>query len=284
MRAELLFVMALALAGCASEPRPVDPPRLKSALEAENDGAKRFQRGDFAVAERRFVEAAKLFASIDDDAGNTRNRLHLVRARLAQGRAEAALELLEALPGDVAVVEVLQIKGQCLLALGRAEDATRLLAGAERACTAPCAAGASLAILRGRAALARGDHAAALSHAERALKLLRDKNEPNEVGNAWRLLAAVHLARGDPAALAAAEAALDIDRRLALPEKIARDWLLIGDIHRQGVQGKAAEALVRAATAYRKARSVAEAAGLDEVSLTAVQSLQAIGMKKKPVE
>lgn len=280
MRAELLFVMALALAGCASEPRPVDPPRLKGALEAESDGAKRFQRGDFAVAERRFVEAAKLFASIDDDAGNTRNRLHLIRVRLAQGRAEAALELLGALPGDVAVVEVLQLKGQCLLALGRAEDATRLLAGAEQACAAPCAVGASLAILQGRATLMRGDPAAALNHAERALQLLRDRNEPNETGNAWRLLAAVRLARGEPAALAAAESALDIDRRLALPEKIARDWLLIGDIHRQGVQGKAAGALARAATAYRKARSVAEAAGLEGVSLTAVQSLQSIGMEK----
>ncbi len=280
MRAEWLFVMALALAGCASAPRPADPPRLKGALEAESDGARRFQRGELAIAGRRFVEAAKLFASIDDDAGNTRNRLHLVRVRLAQGRADAALELIEALPGDVAVVEVLQIKGQCLLALGRVEDATRLLAGAEQACAAPCAAGGSLAILQGRAALARGDHVAALSHAERALQLLRDRNEPHETGNAWRLLAAARLARGDPAALAAAESALDIDRRLALPEKIARDWLLIGDIHRQGVQGQAAEALARAATAYRKARTVAEAAGLDGVPLTAMQSLQAIGMEK----
>ncbi len=281
MRAELLFVMALALAGCASEPRPVDPPRLKSALEAESDGAKRFQRGDFAVAERRFTEAATLFASIDDDAGNTRNRLHLARVRLAQGRAEAALELLAALPAaDAAAVAVLLLKGQGLLALGRAEDASRILASAEKACAAPCAAGASLAILLGRAALARGDGAAALGQAERALQLLRDRNEPHETGNAWRLLAAARLAGGDPAALAAAEAALDIDRRLALPEKIARDWLLIGDIHRQRAPDKAAAALEPAATAYRKARSVAEAAGLEEISLTAMQSLQAIGMKK----
>ncbi len=281
MRVELLLALALALGACASEPRPVDPPRLKSALEAESDGAKRFQRGDFKVAERRFTEAAKLFASIDDDAGSTRNRLHLARVRLAQGGAEAALDLLAALPAaDAAAVEVLLLKGQGLLALGRAEDATRILASAAQACPDPCAAGASLAILQGRAALARGDAAASLGQAERALRLLRDRNEPHETGNAWRLLAAARLMRGDPAALAAAEAALDIDRRLALPEKIARDWLLIGDIHRQGSAGKAGAALEAAATAYRRARSVAAAAGLEEISLAASQSLQAIGMEK----
>ena len=284
MRAELLFVLVLALAGCASEPRPVDPPRLKSALEAESDGAKRFQRGDFTVAERRFAEAAKLFASIDDDAGNTRNRLHLARVRLAQGRAGAALELLEALPAAAASAEMLSLKGQALLALGRTGDAARMLVGAEQACASPCPGAASLAILQGRVALAQGDAAMALGLGERALQLLRDRNEPNETGNAWRLLAAARLARGDAAALAAALAALDIDRRLALPEKIARDWLLIGDIHRHGAPGKTAEALELAATAYRKARSVASAAGLEDISLAATQSLQAIGMGKNPAE
>jgi tetratricopeptide (TPR) repeat protein len=284
VRAELLLVLVLALAACASEPRPVDPPRLKSALEAESDGAKRFQRGDFTVAERRFAEAAKLFASIDDDAGNTRNRLHLARVRLAQGRAGAALELLEALPAAAASAELLSLKGQALLALGRTGDAARVLVGAEQACAAPCPGAASLAILQGRVALAQGDAAMALGLGERALQLLRDRNEPNETGNAWRLLAAARLARGDAAALAAAQAALDIDRRLALPEKIARDWLLIGDIHRHGAQGKTAEALEPAATAYRKARSVASAAGLEDISLAATQSLQAIGMGKNPAE
>ena len=281
MRAELLLVLALVLAGCASsDPKVVDPPRLRSALEAESDGARRFQRGDLAIAERRFTEAAQLFASIDDDTGKRRNRLHLVRVRLAQGRAAAALDLLEGLPAEAASAELLSLKGQTLLALGRAGDAAQVLAAAEQACAAPCASAAGLAILQGRAALALGDAATALSRAERALQLLRDRNEPNETGNAWRLLAAGRLARGDVAALAAAEAALQIDRGLALPEKIARDWLLIGDIHRQAAAGKSAEAVVQAATAYRKARSVAAAAGLDEISLAALQSLQAIGMEK----
>lgn len=283
MRAERWLLVALAVAGCASEPRPVDPPRLKAALEAESEGAKRFQRGDLVVAERRFVEAVKLFASIDDDAASVRNRLHLARVRLAQGRADAALELIDALPGGAAAtVEPLLLKGQGLLALGRSADAIRVLATAEQACASPCAAGASLAILQGRAALALGEVPVALAQAERAMQLLRDRNEPQETGNALRLLAAARLAGGDPAALLAAEAALDVDRRLAVPEKIARDWLLIGDIHRSATRGNASAPPEPAAAAYRRALDVANAAGLDEISMTAMQSLQAIGMEKKP--
>lgn len=284
MRAELLVILVLALGACASEPRPVDPPRLKAALEAEGDGAKRFQRGDLGQAERRFAEAAKLFASIDDEAGNRRNRLHLARTRLAQGRSEAALEILAALPADPASIDLQLLKAQGLLAAGRADDAFRMLSDADQACAGPCVVRPSLAILQGRAALARGDAAAALGQAERALLLLRDKAEPNETGNAWRLLAAARLAKGDPEALAAAQAALEIDRHLALPEKIARDWLLIGDIHRRSAQGKPAEGFTQAAAAFQKARSVADAAGLAEISLAASQSLQAIGMGKNPAE
>lgn len=279
MRAEFLLILTLVLAGCASsEPRAVDPPRLRSALEAESDGAKRFQRGDLAIAERRFTEAAQFFASIDDGAGKLRNRLHLVRVRLAQGRADTALELIEALPADAASAELLSLKGQTLLALGRVGDAARVLAAAAQACVAPCANDAGLAILQGRAALALGDAGTALVWAERALQLLRERNEPNETGNAWRLLAAARLARGDAAALAAADAALQIDRRLALPEKIARDWLLIGDIHRRAATGNSAEAIERAAAAYRKALDVARNAGLNEISLNAMQALKTIGM------
>lgn len=284
MRAELLFVMALAIAGCASEPRPADPPRLKSALEAESDGARRFQRGDLAVAARRFGEAARLFASIDDEAGSLRNRLHLVRVQLAQGRAAAALEEIGTLPATAASAEALALKGQALLAAGRADEAARELVGAERACAAPCGAAASLAILQGRVALARGDAATALGQAERALQLLRDRNEPHEAGNAWRLLASARLAAGDAMALAAAEAALQIDRRLALPEKIARDWLLIGDIHRHAMRERTNATSAEAAAAYARALGVAHAAELAEIALLAEQALRGLASGKIPVE
>jgi tetratricopeptide (TPR) repeat protein len=275
------------LAGCASTPKPADPPRLRAALEAESDGAKRYGRGDYGVAERRFDDAIRIFASIDDASGSARNRLHLARTRLAQGRAAAALDLLDATPAAVdpgLTLDSLLLKAQALLGLARAADAQQSLASAAGYCGPACPQAASLSLLQARAALDGSRAADALAHAEAALKLLRDRDEPAETGNAWRLIAAARLAGGDAAAaLPAAQAALDIDRRLAVPEKIARDWLLIGNIHRSGSSGASRqETDGEAAAAYRRALGVANAAGLAEISTIAEQALKNDGMNKKP--
>lgn len=284
MRAEqlLLLVPVLMAVACASEPRPADPPRLKSALEAESDGARRFQRGDLAVAERRFGEAERLFASIDDSAGRARNRRHLARVALLQGRADAALVLLEEATDAASPLDGRLLRGQALLAAGRAEDAQRLFDGLVGECSAACPAAASLAILRGRAYLARGDSATAKTQAEYALARLKDRDEAAETGNAWRLLAAARLAAGElAAAQVAAQSALDIDRRLAVPEKIASDWMLLGDILRKQRPDANPGDYAVAAAAYLRALDVAVAAGLDAITMNAKQALHAIGMEKK---
>lgn len=279
MDAKWIAIIAVGLAACASEPKPVDPPLVQSALAAESEGAKRYVRGEFAVAERRFVEASRLFASIDDVDGDMRNRLHLVRTQLAQGRSEKALELLDAMRGATATkLQVRILTGQAQLALARYAEADAALADAALECAGTCAAAASIAILQGRAALARAkaDTASALS--SRALELLGKADDANETGNAWRLRAAAMLAlRDTESAMAAAQNALGIDRRLALPEKIARDWLLIGDIRRQSA-GQSPTALAEVATAYRRALEVARAAGIEEISRLASQELKAICM------
>ena len=280
MRAKSILLQVLILAGCGSTPKPADPPRLRAALEAESDGAKRYGRGDFSVAERRFDEAMRLHASIDDAPGRARNRLHLARALLAQGRAEAALNLLNAAdpgaePGQA--LDTLLLKTQAQLALARDAEARQSLAAAADRCAAACPQAASLNLLQARAALAGKRAQEALTHADTALKLLRDKGEAVETGNAWRLIAAARLAGGDAAgALPAAEAALVIDRRLALPEKIARDWLLIGDIRQQVGAGDTA-------AAYQRALDVANASGLAEVARSATLSLAKFNdIKKAP--
>ncbi len=278
MCAKSIFLAALILAGCGSTPNsansPADPPRLRAALEAESDGAKRYARGDFNVAERRFDEAMRLHASIDDAPGRTRNRLHLARTRLAQGRAEAALDLLNvadpgAEPGPA--LDTLLLKAQAQLALARDAEAQQSLTAAADRCGAACPQAASLNLLQARAALAGKRPQDALAHADAALKLLRDRGEAVETGNAWRVIAAARLAGGDTAgALPAAQAALDIDRRLALPEKIARDWLLIGDIRRKVGAGDTA-------AAYQTALEVANAAALTGIAETATQALAELG-------
>jgi tetratricopeptide (TPR) repeat protein len=272
VRARYFLIAALILAGCGSTPKPPDPPRLKAALETESDGARRHERGDHVVAARRFDEAARIYASIDDDAGTVRNRLHLARTELAQGHAEAALL---ALPGTPSLESNL-LKAQAELALNRHEAVQQSLAAAGAQCAAACPQLATLKLLQARAALTAQRAAEALTHAEAALKLLGDGNEAAETGNAWRLIAAARLATGDPAgALPAAVAALDIDRRMALPEKIARDWLLIGDIRKTlGAPDSA--------SAYQRAADVAQAAGLAEVVRLAAQALAATGPGSGP--
>lgn len=272
MRASHFLTAALILTGCGSTPKPADPPRLRAALEAESDGARRFERGDHVVAARRFDEAARIHASIDDDAGTVRNRLHLARTELARGRAEAALL---ALPSQASLDSNL-LKAQAELALNRLEAAQQSLAAAATLCTAVCPQQPSLRLLQARAALMGQRAADALAHAEAALKLLQDKSEAAETGNAWRLIAAARLAQGDAAgALPAAGAALEIDRRLALPEKIARDWLLVGDI-RKALSASDTEA------AYRRAAEVAGAAGLDELARVAMRALAPAGSAVAP--
>lgn len=281
MRARTFLIVSLILAGCGSAPNsanaPADPPRLRAALEAESDGAKRYARGDHAVAARRFEQAARIYASIDDTSGAARSRLHLARSELAQGRAEAALQVLapaeRRADGDFAL-DTWLITAQAQLALDRGDAAQQSLAAAAALCAGPCPQRASLHLLQGRAALV-GQHAAeALAHAETALKLLQDRNEAHETGNAWRLIAVARLAGGDATgALPAAEAALEIDRGLALPDKIARDWLLIGDI-RGKVDAR------EAAAAYRRALDVANAAGLGEIAALAATALAATSPTK----
>jgi len=277
--ARLLLIAALLLAGCSSAPKTADPPRVKAALEAESDGARRYARGDYAVAARRFDEAARICASIDDAPGVGRNRLHLARAELAQGRAEAALAVLAAAAGDGEGPSpgILLTIAQAQLALGRDVAAQQSLAAASAGCGSACPQLPGLRLLQARAALAAQRAPEALAHAEAALKLLQDMDEAAETGNAWRIIAAARLAAGDTAgALPAAGAALDIDRRLALPEKIARDWLLIGDIRRRAAPGDALRQ-DSAAAAYRRALDVANAAGLAAIATTATQALADTG-------
>lgn len=273
MRTSLVVISALLLAACGSTPPPPEPYRLRAALEAESEGAKRYGRGDYAFAVRRFDEAVRLYAGIDDTTGATRSRLHLARSELALGRAEAALALLATAeqgsdPGFA--LDILLLKAQAQLALNRDAAAQQSLAAAATHCAAECPQAASLRLLQARAALAAMRGAEALAHAEAALKLLQGKDAPHETGNAWRLMAAARLANGDASgALPAAHNALDIDRRLALPEKIARDWLLIGDIRLKVGAGDTA-------AAYQRALDVANAAGLAEVAHDAMQSLAKI--------
>ena len=261
---------ALLLAACGSAPKVGEPALRKQAQETERDGARRYSRGDYAGAARHFAAAGQLQQSLDDPVATARNQLHQSRAELAMGQAEAALQrALRIAPAEFAV-DALLLQAQANLALGSITAAQASLAVAATSCAATCPQSASLNLLQARAALADQRAPDALKHAEAAMKLLQDKDEAAETGNAWRLIAAARLASGDAVgALPAAGAALDIDRRLALPEKIARDWLLIGDIRKKVGAGDTAPA-------YQRALDVANAAGLQEIAGIAAQAINEV--------
>lgn len=269
---------SLLLAACGSAPKVSEPALRKEAQQAERDGAQRYARGDYAGAARHFAAAGQLQQSLDDPAASARNQLHQARAELALGQAEAALQRAQRIASGELAVDALLLQAQANLGLGRLAAAQTSLAAAAAACGQACPQSASLNLLQARAALADKRAPDALRHAEAALKLLQDKDEAAETGNAWRLIAAARLAGGDAlGALPAAQAALDIDRQLALPEKIARDWLLIGDIRRKVGAGGTAPA-------YQRALDVANAAGLAESAATATQKLLEINKTKEVVQ
>jgi tetratricopeptide (TPR) repeat protein len=281
-----LLAACIFLAACGSVPSTPESALRERALQNEQDAARCHARGEFALASQHFGEAARLFASIDDNAGAARNTLNQVRTELAAGQAMAALNRLDRMQAEddpALSIETAQLHAQAYLALGQSPAAAAALESAFEQCSGRCPGIASLHVLAARLDLAENRPQQALAHATSALQALQNQNQAPETANAWRLTATAQLALNHPgAALIAAQAALDIDRRLALPEKLARDWLLIGDIRRAQKVGAGTTAKrpenspMDAATAYRRALGIALAAGLDALAERARQALATI--------
>lgn len=267
----LTAVLAWLLPACSSTAPPAaapEPALRAQAQELEADGVRRLARGDYTAALGRLSEAARLQQSLDDVAALARVQLGQARAQLALGQAKEALAHAQAAAENAPGMEPLMLQAQAHLALGQASQARGILDRLALQCAASCDELGSLRILQARAALAGGQAQESMAHAKAALAILRDKKDETQAGNAWRIMGVSHLMLGDlPAALAAAQTSLEIDRRLGLPEKIARDWLLVGDVQRKSGAPEATQA-------YRRALSVAQAAGLKEVVKLASEALK----------
>lgn len=286
-----LLAACVFLAACGSAPQAPEPALREHALQSEQDGARRYARGEFGAASQRFGEAARLFTRIDDTAGAARNTLHQARTELAAGQAMIALGRLDAMRASnpAQSIETEQLRAQAQLALGQSDAAATTLNSAFEQCAGQCPQAASLHVLAARLDLARDHPQAALTHTAAALQALQNKDEAAETANVWRLTAAARLALKNPgAALVAAQTALELDRRLALPEKLARDWLLIGDIRHAEKAGAgntaktAANSTMDAAAAYQRALDIALAAGLEPLAGYARQALAATKIDAPP--
>ena len=264
-----LLVGALLLAGCAGDPKPPpEPPVRQRAIEAETSGVARYVRGDYGTAIRLFSEAARLQQSLDDGGAAARNQLNRARAELALGQAQDTLNHASEVGDGPLLVRALLLQLQANLALGRFDPASELLAHMEKLCPYGCPERGSFLLLRARVALTDRNAKQALVDAEAALSILKGQQEERETANALRVIAAARLALGElSTALVAAQAALEIDRQLALPEKIARDWMMVGDIHHRAKRASDAK------SAYQRAQSVAQAAGLEDIVRLASEAI-----------
>lgn len=278
LRARLfLATLCAQLIACGGTPPRLLPVPQEAALQLEQDGAKRYARGEFLAASARFAGAARLFTAIDDPAAARRNTLHWARAELAAGQPEAALAPLDRLSAADPSLQpdLLALRAQAQLALGQTAAARTTLTTAFAACR-DCPQLSSLHLLASRLALDENRATEALTHAISAAGLLDTKKAPAETANAWRLTAEARLAMGEGiAALSAAETALDIDRQLARPEKIVRDWLLIGDARKLGAGGTPGNAR----EAYRRALEIALAATENRLADQARERLAGLEIK-----
>lgn len=266
-----VLALTLSVAGCASAPAPL-PPLKRQALEAETQGARRFEQGYFEVATAQFQEAQRLNQSLDDQAGVARNLAHQVRAALAAGLPAAAQATLNTLvqrqpSAQDPDIETGLLQAQVALALNDLPTAQAVLKGLSARCQA-CAQAAPLAVLHARVALGQSQAQVAEQWLMQALGPLARQSEPRELANAWRLMAHAQALQQRPAeALASAHEALRLDRALGLPEKIAADWLLIARV--QTPLDRA-----QARSAYARARAVASAAQLHALVAQIDQSLK----------
>ena len=274
-RLVLLWCASWLLFACSSDPTRPDPIWRIQAYEAEQDGAQRYQRGDYDAASKRFATAERLFQAIDDSLSVQRLRRHQARVWLSTDQAARALAVLELPQGQQADADLRNnsldnqlLRLQAQLQLKQIAAAASTFAAARESCQNTCPHAASLALLGARLALSEDRASAAVPLIESALQQLQSGTAPRELANAWRLLAEARLALGETqAALVAAHLALDQDRELALPEKISRDWLLIGHIQRQIGAGETA------LYAFKQALAIAQAAGLTEPARAAAAAL-----------
>jgi tetratricopeptide (TPR) repeat protein len=253
---------ALLACACAS----VEPPQNKTDQQgaALNQRATRaFEQGDYRRAAALYEQALRLNTGVENSEGIAASALSLARAQQAAGDAAAAHRVLDGLldQGPLPVPQASRAEAQARKAqlYLDANDAARALEWSDRALASciGCAALPAIQSLRGRVALAAGNHGAALDWAAKALAAAGSgpgSEKTGERANALRLTGEARLAQGEPqAAVAPLEHALEIDRGLRLPSRIRLDLMALGRAHLQLGNRPAAREY------FARARSVSEA-------------------------
>ena len=256
-----LAVLSLAACGGGEPIRPT-PALVEEAYQWNQRAESAYRRGDLDVALDASRHALDLYRSLEDSDGVARELANLSSIHLARGETDQAVAVL---------TPILAQGGAPFRAGHRAEAAYRIavieaarsparagewLDRAEQHCGSGCESQGQLLNLRARLLLAAKQPAPALALARRALGIHEKRGDRQEQANSRRLLGDIALGNAQPVeARADYQRALEIDKDEAVPRKIFADLMGIG------MTFAAERRREEAATHFRRARDVAQAAG-----------------------
>jgi tetratricopeptide (TPR) repeat protein len=236
------FMAALVASGCAGV-APFQNATERQAVSLNQRAARAYEQGNYLGAAALYEQALRLNTAVENTEGIAVNALSLARSYQAAGDAAAAHRVLDGLlaEGPLTIPQARRAEAQARKAqlYLDANDVARAQEWVERALAScnGCAALPAIQVLRGRSALAAGDHGAALDWANKALAAIGADPGPGLAGeraNALRLAGEARLARGEQqAAIAPLEQALETDRRLGLSSRIYLDLMALGRAHLQ---------------------------------------------------
>lgn len=225
----LSLVIGLLLVGCGTTPAPL-PPLQAQALRHHQRGAELRAQGDLVPAGNNFIEAYRVYASIEDLEGSSAALLNLAALARLQEQYENAAAYLE----QAHYLAVSQHAGtlayeQALLSLHNG-NFVAARSSANMALGNDSKLAGAVNNLLARICYLQQDSVGARRFLEAALKRLNDDADARERSNALRLLGRLEIDAGRTAdAAASLQQALLIDKRLNLPDKLAVDLLLLAD-------------------------------------------------------
>ena len=225
------LILALLLAGCATEKIRERPPRAQQVIDLGQQGQSAYAKGDLPRAARLFEQALRDAMRIEDSEGVAIMSINLARIARESGESARALKILDAVSpwhrGNLTAMtaQEMDLLAAVLLSdLDRRDEALARLQALRDRCQAACETAIGIDSLQARLLLENGDAGNAVQLAGAAIARFRTHDNQLELANLFRVQGEAHLALGDfQAALKSLESALGMDKSLGQPAKIAQD-------------------------------------------------------------
>ena len=282
MRNKLPVILIVLLLGCSAKQAPLPDANLK-AIDLNQRAGMAFRDGNYANAVALYSGALRVNRSIENADGIAIDLINISAVYRKMGDGEKAERAIEEILnsntpgfGDGHLSEAAFMKALLRLdagAVSEAEDwAKKSLSYCEKA---KCGKDGRIYNLMARISLKKADYPAAVSQADKGLKLNKEHEDSEEAANSIRLMAEAKFLSGNHAeALRLYEDALSMDKSLALSGKIALD--LMGAGNSLCEMGKNEEAL----SYFQRALEVSKSGGNDPLAAQAVEMVRKCVVKR----